>query len=117
MENSFYNMKMQKTGYIRTHFITLLGVNIASSLVPSVFEKIFSLEIVENDICLGGTSKQMPFFQQQQKNVPPENAPMPPIFRMFRPYIASKLSWSIHSYWFREITPCSDIEKEYRFLE
>lgn len=67
MENSFYNMKMQKTGYIRTHFITLLGVSIASSLVPSVFEKIISLEIVENDICLGGTSKQMPFFQQQQQ--------------------------------------------------
>lgn len=67
MENSFYNMKMQKTGYIRTHFITLLGVSIASSLVPSVFEKIISLEIVENDICLGSTSKQMPFFQ---KNVP-----------------------------------------------
>ena len=58
---------MQKTGYIRTHFITLLGVSIASSLVPSVFEKIISLEIVENDICLGGTSKQMPFFQQQQQ--------------------------------------------------
>ena len=58
---------MQKTGYIRTHFITLLGVSTASSLVPSVFEKIISLEIVENDICLGGTSKQMPFFQQQQQ--------------------------------------------------
>ena len=67
MENSFYNMKMQKTGYIRTHFITLLGVSNASSLVPSVFEKIISLEVVENDICLRGTSKQMPFFQQQQQ--------------------------------------------------
>ena len=81
MENSFYNMKMQKTGYIRTHFRTLLGVSIASSLVPSVFEKIFSLEIVENDICLGGTSKQMPFFPRK-KNVPPKNAPMPPMFRI-----------------------------------
>ena len=69
---------MQKTGYIRTYFITLLGVSIASSLVPSVFEKIFSLEIVENDICLGGTSKQMPFFQQQQqKKCPQKMHPCP----------------------------------------
>ena len=68
---------MQKTGYIRTHFITLLGVSIASSLVPSVFEKIISLEIVENDICLGGTSKQMPLTTTTTKMCPQKMHPCP----------------------------------------
>ena len=45
-------------------------------MVPWDLEKIFSLEIVESDVCLGGASKQMLFFQ---KNVPPKNAPMPPM--------------------------------------
>ena len=71
---------MQKTGYIRTHFITLLGVSIASSLVPSVFEKIFSLEIVKNDICLGVQASKCPFFKK--KNVPPKNAPMSLVSRI-----------------------------------
>ena len=65
---------MQKTGYIRTYFITLLGVIIASNLVPSVLQKIFLLEIDENDICLGGTSKQIPFFQK--KMCPPPKKKM-----------------------------------------
>ena len=38
--------------------------------ILEVLEKIFSLEIVKIDICLGGVSKQMPLFQ---KNVPPKN--------------------------------------------
>ena len=43
---------------------TLFGAIIPPSLVPQVLEKSFLLEIVENDICLASTSKQMPFFKQ-----------------------------------------------------
>ena len=37
---------------------------IAPNLVSWVLKRIFSVKIVENDICLGGVSKQMPFFQK-----------------------------------------------------
>ena len=42
----------------------------APNLVSSAFEKMFSLEIVENknDIYLGGASKQMPFFKKNNNN-------------------------------------------------
>ena len=46
----------------------------APNLVPCVFEKMFLLEIVENNISLGGAINQMPFFQV---NVPQKSAPMP----------------------------------------
>ena len=49
---------------------------IAPNLVPWDFEKIFSLEIAENDVCLGVASKQLPFFQE---HVLQENVPMPPM--------------------------------------
>ena len=42
---------------------TLFSAIITPNLVPQVLEKLFSLEIVENDICLASTSKQMRFFQ------------------------------------------------------
>ena len=47
--------------------------------MPWVFEKIFLLEIVENDISLGGENNQMPFFQIY---VLPKNAPMPLMSRI-----------------------------------
>ena len=46
---------------------TLLGAIIAPNLMPWVLEKLFLLEIGENNIYLRGPSKQMPFLQ---KNVP-----------------------------------------------
>ena len=46
----------------------LLGATIASSLVPWVLEKMSSLEFVENEICLGGASKQMLFFQKNTRS-------------------------------------------------
>ena len=40
----------------------LLGATFAPSLPPCVLEKIFSLEMVKNDLCLGGASKQNALF-------------------------------------------------------
>ena len=42
---------------IGTHSRPLLGATIAPSIVPWVLKKKISLEMVKNDICLGGTSK------------------------------------------------------------
>ena len=40
------------------------GATIAPDLVPWVLKKIFSIKKIKNDICSGGASKQMPFFQK-----------------------------------------------------
>ena len=45
----------------------LLDATIAPNLVPWVLEKIFSFEMVKNDICLGGASKPNALFSE---NVP-----------------------------------------------
>ena len=55
---------------VRVYSRTLLGTIIHPIL----------LEIVENDICLRDTRKQMPFFQK--KMCPPKNASMPPVTRI-----------------------------------
>ena len=52
----------------------LLGATIAPNLVPWVLNKIFPLEMVKNDICLGGVRKQNAFFS---KNVPQKTYPCP----------------------------------------
>ena len=39
-------------------FKTFAGSNFRTQLAPWVSEKIFSLEMVKNNFCLGGTSKQ-----------------------------------------------------------
>ena len=52
----------------------LLSATIAPNLVPWVLEKIFSLEMTKNYICLGGASKQIPFFQ---KMCPEKTHPWP----------------------------------------
>ena len=41
----------------RAYSKPLLGATITPSLVPCVWKKIFSLEMVKNYICLGGASK------------------------------------------------------------
>ena len=41
----------------------LLGATLAPNLVIWVLKKLFSLVIVKNNICLGGTSKQNAFFE------------------------------------------------------
>ena len=45
----------------------LLGATLAPSLPPWVLEKIFSLEMVKNDLCLGGARKENRLFWE---NVP-----------------------------------------------
>ena len=55
----------------------LLGATIAPNIVPWVLKKIFSLKMVENDICLRGTSK-CPFFRKYAL----ENASMLPMSRI-----------------------------------
>ena len=42
----------------------LLGTIIAPILVPWFLKKIFSSEMVKNDSCLGGASKQNAFFSE-----------------------------------------------------
>ena len=49
---------------VRVYSINFWGVIIARNLLPWDLEKIYSLEIVENDFCLGVASKKMPFFQK-----------------------------------------------------
>ena len=52
---------------IRAYSRPLLGAIIAPNLVPWFLEKIFLLEVIKNDICFGGASKQnAPFW----KNLP-----------------------------------------------
>ena len=51
--------------FIRAYSGHLLGATIAPNLVPLVLRKIFLLEIVKNDICLGGTSEQNAFFSEK----------------------------------------------------
>ena len=63
----------------RAYSRPLLGATIATNLVLWVLRKIFSLEMVKNDICLGGASKQNAFFS---KNVPQKIAPMPLMSRI-----------------------------------
>ena len=57
-------MAQYKSDAIRAFSRPLLGVTIAPSLVPCVLRKIFSLEMVKNDTCLGGTSKQNALFSE-----------------------------------------------------
>ena len=42
----------------------LLGATITPNLVPWVLKKIFPLEMVKNDICLGGAGKQNGLFSE-----------------------------------------------------
>ena len=61
------------------YYRPLLGAIITPNLVPCFLKKIFSLEMVKNDICLGGSSKQnAPFL----KKITPKNAPMPLMSRI-----------------------------------
>ena len=62
----------------RVYSEPLLGVTIAPNLVPLVRRKIFSLEMVKNDFCLVGASKQNALFSEI---VPQKNTPMPPMSR------------------------------------
>ena len=59
---------------------TLFGAIITPNLVPRVLEKLFSLEIVENDICLASTSKQMPFFQTDVSQKTPSTSRIGPVW-------------------------------------
>ena len=52
----------------------MLGAIIAHNVVPCFLKRIFSLEMVKNDICLGGSSKQNATFL---KKIAAKNAPMP----------------------------------------
>ena len=48
----------------RVYSLPFFGMTIARNLVPYFFKKIYFLEMVKNDICLGGVSKQMPFLSK-----------------------------------------------------
>ena len=48
----------------RAYSTHLLGATIAPNLVSWVLKKIFSLDMVKNDICLGGASKQNAYFPE-----------------------------------------------------
>ena len=48
----------------RAYSSPLLGVIIAPNLVLWILEKMFSLETIKNDICLGGARKQYVFFPE-----------------------------------------------------
>ena len=50
--------------YIRAYSRTLLGATFAPTLAPRVSEKILWLEMVKNDFCLGGASKQNGLFSE-----------------------------------------------------
>ena len=49
---------------VRAYSGPLLGATNVPSLAPRVLKKIFLLEMVKNDICLGCASKQNAFFQK-----------------------------------------------------
>ena len=53
----------------------LLGATIAANLMPWFFKRIFSLEMVKNDICLGGAIKQNAFFFRKYPPKKRSNAP------------------------------------------
>ena len=57
----------------------MLGATIAPNLVPWLLGKIFLLEMVKNDICLGGESKQNALFSE---NMLQKNALIPPMSRI-----------------------------------
>ena len=63
----------------RAYSRPLLVTIIAPTPVPLFLKKIFSLEIVKNDICLGVQANKMPFFKN---NISPKNAPMPRMSRI-----------------------------------
>ena len=58
--------------YFRTYSKPLSGANIAPNLVSWVLRENFSLEMVKNDMFLGGASKQNALFSE---NMPPKNIP------------------------------------------
>ena len=62
----------------RVYSRSLLGANIAPSLVSRVLKKIYSLEMVENDICLESESKQNALLKKRAL----KNVPMPPMSRI-----------------------------------
>ena len=64
-----------KTNNIRTYFRPLLGATFA----PNLASWKFSLEIVKNDFCLRGESKQNALFSE---NVPSKIAPISPMSRI-----------------------------------
>ena len=71
--------------------------------MPSVLKKAFSLEIVKNDICLGGASKQhAPLF----KNCAPKNVAMPPMSRMGPDYTKHIIVLLIKPIALQETKPC-----------
>ena len=53
-----------KPRIFRVYSRPLLGATSAPNLLPWVFKKVFSLEMVKNGICLGGASKQNAFFSK-----------------------------------------------------
>ena len=68
-------MNTSKNCYtVRAYSRPLLGVIITPNLMPRFLKKLFSLEMVKNDICLGGTSKQNVSFL---KKFAPKNAHLP----------------------------------------
>ena len=53
-----------KPRIFRVYSRPLLGATRAPNLLPWVFKKVFSLEMIKNGICLGGASKQNAFFSK-----------------------------------------------------
>ena len=82
---------------IRAYSRPLLGAIIAPNIAPWVFKKVFSFEMIKNNICLGGKSKQSAFFFEK---CAPKNTPMPPLSRIGSVYISIdiNLSFSIYTY-------------------
>ena len=50
-------MELKEPKDTRAYSRPLLGATVAPNLVPRVFSKIFSLEMVKNNICLEGANK------------------------------------------------------------
>ena len=74
-ENHFSSIFSDSRAYSKP----LSGATIAPNLVLWVLRKIFSLEMVKNDTCLGGASKKNVLFSE---NVPPKIAPIPLMYRI-----------------------------------
>ena len=82
-----------------TYSRSLLGATIAPNLEPCVLKKIFSLEMVQNDICKGVQAKKMLVFR---KNVSLKTTPMLSISRIgpvWRIIIKNlEITWSLSQY-------------------
>ena len=74
----------------RAYSRSLFGATFTPNLAPWVLKKIFSLEMVKNNFCLGGASKQNVF----SENVPWKIAAIPPMSKIgpdfVYPFISDK---------------------------